>query len=158
MGLRAGWVVRIALWSGTGAPTYIDAHEGQITGLVGFAGGLASVGAALRLRLWSSAGAPAGQTQLSAPASGLASGGEALFLASPDGTLRRIVPDTAPDTAPVEAALSNRPLLAVAAGAGMVAAAGTTGEVWLLDPVMLETRAGPTLHGIFGRRIGTAPR
>jgi cytochrome c len=133
----AGWDGRIALWTGAGAPRYIDAHEGQITGLVSFAGGLASVGADLRLRFWTPEGAPAGQIGLSAPTSNLATDKEALFLASPDGTLRRIIPEWPS----VEVTLSDRPLLSVAAGAGLVAAAGTTGQVWLVDPVTLETRA-----------------
>jgi len=223
----AGWDGRIALWSGDGAPEMIDAHDGQITGLVAFRGGLASSGADLLLRLWDDAGAPTARIGLAAPASALASGGNALFSASPDGTLHRIEPG-APD---LRAELSDRPLLSVAAASGSVAAGGSTGEVWLLDPATLtvlatvETgqgpvwaiafsgdtlltggadglirrwtldgaslgegsgppeptltsprgaevfracavchsltpddgaRAGPTLHGIFGRRIGTA--
>lgn len=223
----AGWDGRMALWSGTGDPEMIDAHDGQITGLVAWRGGLASAGADLRLRLWSDAGAQVASYDLPAPASALATDGDALFLASPDGTLRRIEPD-APDR---QADLADRPLLSVAAGAGSVAVGASTGEVWLLDRVTLDilakvetgqgpvwalafsgetlltggadglirrwssdgaplgegsglpdptltsprgaevfrscavchaltpddgARAGPTLHGIFGRRIGTA--
>ncbi len=224
----AGWDGRIALWSGSSAPTYIDAHDGQIAGLVAFGGGLASVGADLRLRLWAPDGAPGAQMGLSAPTSAMATDGQALFLASPDGTLRRALPGQPV----VELALSERPLLSVAAEAGRIAAADMTGQVWLLDPATLGTRAtmetgqgpiwalamagdtvftggndglirrwtaagiplgegggtpdptlvsprgaevfracavchtltpddgaraGPTLHGVFGRRIGTAP-
>lgn len=223
----AGWDGRIALWPGTGAPEMIDAHDGQITGLVAYGGGLASAGADLRLRLWDAEGAPAGRYDLAAPVSGMASDGRALFLASPDGMLRRIEPG-APER---EVSLESGPLLSVAAGAGLVAAGAADGGVRLLDPETLETvatidsgqgpvwalafsgdtlltggadglirrwsstgvplgegsgpveptltsprgaevfracavchaltpddggRAGPTLHGIFGRRIGTA--
>lgn len=223
----AGWDGRIALWSGVGAPEMIDGHDGQITGLVAYRGGLASTGADLRLHLWDETGAPTGQIGLAAPVSALASDGNALYAASPDGTLRRIEPD-APGQ---QVEISDRPLLSVAAGFGSVAAGGTTGEVWLLDPATLDVltvvktgqgpvwalafsddglltggtdglirrwtldgaplgegsgppdptlisprgaevfracavchaltpddgaRAGPTLHGIFGRRIGTA--
>jgi cytochrome c len=132
-----GWEGRIALWSGSGSPNYISAHDGQIIGLVAFAGGLASVGADMRLRLWTAQGAPGQQTRLSAPASGLATDEEALFLSSPDGTLRRIVPGTPAR----EVALSARPLLSVAAGEGLVATADLSGQVWLLNAETLETRA-----------------
>jgi cytochrome c len=131
----AGWDGRIALWSGSGAPEMIDAHDGQITGLVAWRGGLASVGADLRLRFWDEAGAPAGQFDLAAPVSGLASDDVALFLAAPDGTLRRIEPG-GPDR---EVSLESGPLLSVAAGAGLVAAGGANGEVRLLDPETLAT-------------------
>lgn len=223
----AGWDGRIALWSGTGAPEMIDAHDGQITGLVAYRDGLASVGSDLRLRLWDEAGAPVAQSGLAAPVAALATDGVGLFAASPDGTLRRIDPGS-PGR---EVELSDRPLLSVAAGAGRVAIGGASGDVWMLDPYTLEilgtmetgqgpvwalafsedtlltggadglirrwaidgtplgegsgppnptltsprgaevfracavchtltpddgARAGPTLHGIFGRRIGTA--
>jgi cytochrome c len=223
----AGWDGRIVLYPPGGAPVGIDAHDGQITGMVAYAGGLASTGADLRLRLWDKTGAPAGQFDLAAPASALATDGQALFLASPDGSLTRY--ETGQDVQQVQ--LSARPLLSVAAGADTVVAAGTTGEIWMLDAQRLRTtvtvqsgqgpvwalalagetllsggtdgvirrwqldgtplgegtrtaeitltsprgaevfracavchtltpgdgaRAGPTLHGLFGRRIGTA--
>ena len=141
----AGWDGQIAFWSGTGAPRYITAHEGQITGLVAFRGGLASVGADLRLRFWQADGTGGGEVNLPAPASALATDGAALFLASPDGALRKITQE--PGIA--ESALSTRPLLSVAAAQGHIAVGATTGEVWLLDPdtlevqVMLETGQGP---------------
>ncbi len=224
----AGWEGRIALWSGTDAPRYIDAHEGQITGLVAFRNGLASVGADLHLRFWRKDGSMDAEIGLSAPVSALATDGTALFLASPDGKLRRV--GAAGSIS--EAALAARPLLSVAVGEGALAIGSTTGDVWLLDPETLAVeaiiatrqgpvwalaitqgtlltggndgiirrwtldgtalgegggmpeptlinprgaqvfracavchtltpddgaRAGPTLHGIFGRRVGTAP-
>ncbi len=141
----AGWDGRIALWSGIGLPAYITAHDGQITGLVAFQGGLASVGADLRLRFWQADGTQTGEIIMPAPASALATNQEALFLASPDGVLRKVTVDSVVS----EAALSPRPLLSVAAGADYVAVGATTGEVWLLNPVTLEvavtleTKQGP---------------
>nr|WP_281493284.1 c-type cytochrome [Yoonia sp. F2084L] len=75
----------------------------------------------------------------------MATDGTALFLASPDGALRRVTVD--PPIAQVS--LSKRPLLSVAAGDGFVAVGATTGEVWLIDPdtldvqVAIETGQGP---------------
>ncbi len=141
----AGWDGQIALWSGTGAPRYINAHDGQITGLIAFRDGLASVGADLRLRFWQSDGTTGGEVSLPAPASAMATDGTALFLASPDGAVRRVTVD--PPIAQVS--LSKRPLLSVAAGDGFVAVGATTGEVWLIDPdtldvqVAIETGQGP---------------
>jgi cytochrome c len=132
----AGWDGTIVLSSASGANTVISAHDGQITGMVAYRGGLASTGADLRLRLWDVAGQPAGQFDLDAPVSGLATDGEALFLAAPDGRVLRIDPGaekTAVD-------LSARPLLSVAYGRGAVVAGSTTGEVWILDPGTLEPR------------------
>lgn len=141
----AGWDGQIALWSGTGEPRYINAHEGQITGLIAFRGGLASVGADLKLRFWQSDGTTGGEVSLPAPASAMATDGAALFLASPDGALRRVTVN--PPIAQI--ALSERPLLSVATGEGFVAVGATTGEVWLVDPdtldmqVAIETGQGP---------------
>ena len=133
----AGWDGRIMLWSADGGQRMIPAHEGQITGLVAYRGGLASTGSDLRLRFWDADGAAAGQVDLQAPASALAVWDDALFIASPDGSLHRIVQGAVAQTV----ALSPRPLLAVSAGQGHVVAAGTTGEMWLLDPETLAIRA-----------------
>lgn len=132
----AGWEGQIALWSGSGTPRYITAHDGQITGLVAFRGGLASVGADLRLCFWQTDGTKGGEIALPAPASALATDGAALFLASPDGALRKVTEE--PGIA--KAALSTRPLLSVAAGEGYVAVGATTGDVWLVDPITLEVQ------------------
>jgi len=223
----AGWDGRIVLRPAQGELIVIAAHEGQISGLVAFGGGLASVGADLRLRLWDAGGANVGQIGLAAPVSALATDGQALFAASPDGSLTRVLPSG--DLQRVE--VSPRPLLSVAVGGGRVVTAGTTGDIWVLDAETLQqqtvissdqgavwalvltadellsggadglirrwrpdgkplgegplaadvtltsprgaevfracavchtltpddgARAGPTLHGIFGRKIGTA--
>ncbi|MEO1199562.1 MAG: c-type cytochrome [Pseudomonadota bacterium] len=223
----AAWDGQIALWDGSGEPRLFDAHEGQITGLVAYDNGLASVGADLRLRLWDETGAPGDIIGLPAQPSALATDGRTLFVAAPTGALLSITPGNDP----VETALGARPLIAVAAGAGLVAVASITGNVWLINPETLRiqaeiatgqgpvwamaladdelltggndglirrwslegeplgegssletatldgsrggevfqacavchtltpddgARAGPTLHGIFGRRIGTA--
>ncbi len=220
-----GWDGNIVLWDGSGGAVTIEgAHQGQIVGLVAFQGGLASAGADATLKLWR--GETAETIPLPAAPGALATDGAALFLAGTDGVLRRI----APGGEGAEAALSDRPLLAVAAGAGLVAASALDGRVWVLDAATLEARevipsgqrpvwalaltpdelltggadglirrwthagaplglgatpeptltdsrgaevfracsvchtlalddlprAGPTLHGIFGRRIGTA--
>lgn len=223
----AAWDGQIALWDGTGTPRLLDGHDGQITGLVAYGDGLASVGADLRLRLWDATGQPGDVVGLPAQPSALATDGETLFVAAPTGALMRVVPGE--DT--IEKPLGERPLIAVAAREGLVAAASITGDVWLVDPETLRVqveiateqgpvwalalsddelltggndglirrwsldgralgegmpvsasasasgrgaevfqacavchtltpddgaRAGPTLHGIFGRRIGTA--
>ncbi|MDP5083977.1 MAG: c-type cytochrome [Yoonia sp.] len=134
----AAWDGQIALWSGSGAPRYITAHDGQITGLVAFRGGLASVGADLKLRFWQADGTAGGEIGLPAPASALATDGDALFLASPDGALRKVTATSGIE----EAALSSRALLSVAATEGHVAVGAMTGEVWLVDPVTLAVQVG----------------
>jgi len=141
----AAWDGQIALWEGNGAPRLVDAHDGQITGLVAHGGGLASVGADLRLRFWDAAGEPGDSVGLSAQPSALATDGETLFVSTPTGALLRV----SPDGQTAEKPLGNRPLIAVAAGAGRVAAASITGDVWLVDPqtlriqVEIATEQGP---------------
>lgn len=130
----AGWEGRIALWSGTDAPRYIDAHGGQITGLVAYRGGLASIGADLQLRFWQADGTWRGAVGLPTPASALATYGTALFIVSPDGTLRRISVNGTSDKRKV----SSRPLLSIAIGEGRIAVGAITGEVWLIDPETLD--------------------
>ena len=131
--VSAGWDGRIALWSGEGMPRMIDAHQGQITGLVTYRDGVASVGADLSLKSWGATGQMIAQVALPGPPSALATDGAALFLASPDGTLR-IVDEGG---ALRELSVSERPLLSVAVGEGRVAVGGTTGDVWLVDPQTL---------------------
>ena len=131
--VSAGWDGRIALWSGAGMPRMIDAHQGQITGLVTYRDGFASVGADLLLKIWDATGQMIGQIALPGPPSALATDGAALFMASPDGTLR-IVDDSG---ALRELSVSERPLLSVAVGEGRVAVGGTTGDAWLVDPQTL---------------------
>lgn len=133
----AGWDGRIVPWpSGAG----FAAHDGQITGLVAYGDGLASVGSDLRLRLWQGS-TPAGAFDLPAPPTALATDGSALFVALADGTLRRVEPDLPAAEMSRVRALSDRALLAVGAGAGLVVASSLTGEVWILDAQTLDLRA-----------------
>lgn len=132
----AAWDGQIALWDGAGAPRLLDAHDGQITGLVAYKDGLASVGADLRLRFWDAAGQPGEIIGLPAQPSALATDGETLFVAAPTGALLRIIPGE--ET--LEKPLGDRPLIAVASGGGLVAAASITGEVWLVDPQTLRVQ------------------
>jgi cytochrome c len=140
--VSAGWDGRIAIWSGTIPAQYIDAHAGQISGLVAFGAGFTSTGADLALRLWNADGSPSAQVDLPAPASALATDGTSLFLASPDGTLR--IYDRSLNLR--EIAISNRPLLSVAAGEGKVAVGAVSGEIWIID-VTEVTPADPVATG-----------
>ncbi|MCE8008456.1 c-type cytochrome [Aestuariivita sp.] len=133
----ASWDGQIALWDGTSERRYLDGHDGQITGLVAFGDGLASVGADLRLRLWRADGTPGPVVDLAAPPADLATNGQALFIAGADGFLRRVVPG-APTT---EVELTTRPLLGIAADHDLIAVSDLTGQIWLLDPETLEIRA-----------------
>ena len=223
-----GWDGRLVLWPDGQSPQVIPAHEGQITGLALHGGGLASAGADLKVRFWGLDGSATGSVDLPAPPTAVASAGGALVVTLSDGGVLRI----GAEGLPVRVAVSDRSLISVAAGDGVVAVAGITGQVWLLDPETLDTRlvidtgqgavwslglaegvlltggndglvrrwtldgvplgegrsaqdptltnprgaevfracavchtlteddgarAGPTLHGIFGRRIATAP-
>jgi cytochrome c len=132
----AGWDGRIALWDSKTLPRYIDAHEGQISGLVAYRDGLASVGADLRLRIWRPDGTPGPQYDLAEPASALATDGEALFLVSASGTLRKVTDDGTVR----EVAITQRPLLSITAEPGFVAVGGVAGEVWQIDADTLEAR------------------
>ncbi|MFN3969959.1 MAG: c-type cytochrome [Gemmobacter sp.] len=219
-----GWDGRIVLPDGTGW----EAHQGQVTGLAAFQGGLASTGTDLRLRFWQ-ADNLTGSVDMPSPPAALVATGDTVIVAGADGVLRRV----APNGVVMERSLSERPLpvVALAAGPGLLAAASVSGEVWLVDAddftlrVRIETgqgaiwalafagdtlltggndglirrwridgtplgegsatpataddsrgaqvwracavchtldpddgnRAGPTLHGILGRRIATAP-
>ncbi|MDO9525369.1 MAG: c-type cytochrome [Gemmobacter sp.] len=135
-----GWDGRIVVRGAV--PQSFDAHQGQVTGLVAWGDGLASVGSDLKLRLWQN-GALAGVVGLTSPPTVLASDQTALFVAGADGVLRRIVPGQG-STPPVatERALSDRPLpvVALAVSKGVIAAASISGEVWILDADTLTLR------------------
>ncbi len=137
-GIASGsWNGQIALWDGEGAPRYLDGHQGQVTGLVAYGDGLASIGSDLRLRFWGADGSPSTVIDLPAAPGDLATEAGALFVAGADGFLRRVVPGQR-----IEALeLTTRPLLAVAAGGGQIAVSDMTGTVWLLDPQSLDIRA-----------------
>lgn len=130
-----GWDGRIAIRSDL--PRVFAAHQGQVTGLVAFGDGLASVGSDLALRFWQG-DRLTGAIGLPGLPSVLATDGQALFVAGADGVLRRIVPGGAQ----AERALSDRPLpvVALAVSQGQVAASSVTGEVWLLDAATLTLR------------------
>lgn len=132
----ASWDGQIALWDGAEKPRYLDGHMGQITGLVAYGSGLASVGADLRLRVWRDDGTPGAVKDLPAPPADLATDEHAFFVAGSDGFVRRL--ETG---APMrETELTTRPLISIAADAGVVVASDLTGQVWVLDPDTLETR------------------
>lgn len=221
----AGWDGRIVLPDGRAW----DAHQGQVNGLAAFGGGLASVGTDLRLRFWDGDGRLTASVDLASPPAALVAEADAVIVAGADGVLRRLTPGGVLD----ERSLSERPLpvVALARGPGVLAAASVSGEVWIVESGdftlrrRIETgqgavwalafagdvlltggndglirrwtlageplgqgaapgtaddgsrgaqvwracavchtldpddggRAGPTLHGVFGRRIATAP-
>jgi cytochrome c len=135
-----GWDGRIVVRSGTGLA--FDAHQGQVTGLVTWADGLASTGSDLKLRLWQG-DRLTGAVDLPALPTALARDGTALFVAGADGVLRRIVPGAAQsDRTQSDRALSDRPLpvVALAVADGRIAASSITGEVWVLDAATLTLR------------------
>lgn len=131
-----GWDGRIAIRSTE--PLVFEAHQGQVTGLVPFGDGLASVGTDLALRFWQGDRLTGAMSLPGLPAA-LATDGRALFVAGADGVLRRIVPGEGME----ERALSDRPLpvVALAVSGGIVAASSVTGEVWLLDAGTLTLRS-----------------
>ncbi len=133
----ASWDGQIALWSGSDAPAYLDGHSGQITGLVAYGDGLASVGSDFRLRLWGSDGSARSMRDLEVLPADLATDGQSLFVAGADGFLARVAPDA--PIAKIE--LTTRPLTSVTADRSAVVAADMTGQVWVLDPKTLEVRA-----------------
>ena len=128
-----GWDGRITLPDGSG----FDAHQGQVNGLVPFGAGLASVGTDLRLRFWQGERLTA-SVDLASPPAALVADGDSVVVAGADGVLRRLAPDGLRD----ERALSERPLpvVALAAGNGMLAASSVSGEVWVVDAADLTLR------------------
>lgn len=129
-----GWDGRIVLPDGTGW----DAHQGQVTGLAAFEDGLASVGTDLRLRFWDMTGRLTASVDLASPPAALVSDGATVIVAGADGVLRRV----APTGVSAERGLSERPLpvVALAAGSGLLAASSVSGEVWLVDAATLTLR------------------
>lgn len=226
----AGWDGLVGLVANGGARSFM-AHQGGVTGLGHLPdGALVTVGNDLRLRLWQGDAVRA-TVDLPAQPNGMAISGAEVAVISADGALRLVAPAAGVLR---ERFLADRPLIAVAAGGGRLAASGIDGRVWLLEAdgtappreispdqgpvwslalegdVLLTggadgairrwnaatgaplggtgvavlasvddgsrgaevwracavchsvtpddgNRAGPTLHGIFGRRIGTAP-
>lgn len=139
-----GVMLAAAAWDGSlsllrrdgSASERIDAHGGRITGAAFLGDGrLATVAHDLRLRFW--AGSRLAATiDLPAPPAALAALGEALAVAFADGAVRLY----AEGTLRAEVQPSARPLLALAAHDGLLAASGLDGTVWLLDATTLAPR------------------
>jgi cytochrome c len=135
------WDGRLALIDpATGAARAEQAHEGRLSGLAFLpSGDLATVGADLRFARWSpdlSLSASAGLPDLP---NGLARSGGKLAVIFAEGALRLFSADG--ELLP-ERFLSERPLVALAATSGTVAAAAVDGAIWLLEPGTLQLRAG----------------
>lgn len=114
------------------------AHGDRVMGLAHLPDGrLASTGSDLRLSLWDSQGALQGRTDLSDLPNGLAVTEGRIAIAFAEGALRLYGAD---GTLLPERFLTDRPLVAVAADAGLVAAAAINGAVWLLEAEKLEIR------------------
>jgi cytochrome c len=133
------WLRRLDQAEGTS----FDAHQGPVNGL-GFLpdGRLASVGQDLRLRVWSASDEATlqGVVDLPSPPSSLAVTQTGLLaVASADGIVRLVHPEQGIVS---EAALSERPVVAVraAAHAPVIAAASVEGHVWVLEGETLEVR------------------
>jgi cytochrome c len=134
----AGWdgSLRLARLDGTGAAGFA-AHQGKITGLAWLDDGrLASIGSDLRLRLWSGTRLDGG-FDLPAPPNALAPVADGLAVAFADGAVRRYGLD---GRLLAEARPSDRPLVALAAGEGLLAASGIAGTVFVLDAADLSPR------------------
>ncbi len=134
----AGWDGRISLTPlDGGAVGTIAAHQGKTTGLAWLADGrLASVGDDLRLRLWTGERLDA-SVDLPAPPTGMATVGGMSAVIFADGALRLV--DAARGVV-ATSQLSARPLVAVAAAPGLLAAASVEGVAYLLDPRDLSIR------------------
>ncbi len=125
----ASWDGTIALTGPDGAvAARLSAHEGKVTGLGLLEGRLASVGEDLRLRLWDGS-QTAAVVDLPAQPNAMAAAGPLAAVAFADGVLRLVGPDGVAE----ERFLSDRPLIAVAAQGGRMAASDIAGQVWLLN-------------------------
>jgi cytochrome c len=136
----AGWDGRITLHRPETAPQRIEAHQGQIAGLAALPDGrLASAGTDLRLKVWEMArlqNGPVMTAALAAPPAALVADadGGGIVVASADGALRRF----ALDGTERERFLTERPVIALAAGQGRIVAGAVTGEVFVLDAATLN--------------------
>lgn len=136
-GFLDGRIARIDL--ATGQPVLRPAHEGRVAGLAFLADGtLASVGGDLRFARWDAAGALMARASLPDLPNGLARAGDALAVPFAEGALRLL---SAEGEVLPERFLTERPLIAVAASADVVAAAAVDGTIWLLDLPTLAPRA-----------------
>ena len=130
----------------TGARHLQRAHDGRVSGLAFLPdGALVSVGADLRFARWGTDGALEARAGLPDLPNGLVLAGETLAVAFAAGALQLLSRDGTPLP---ERFLTDRPLVAVAAGPGTVAAAAVDGQVWALDLPDLTIRA--RIAGGFG--------
>lgn len=115
-----------------------QAHRDRITGLAYLADGhLVSVGSDLRFNLWTPDLTLAARADLPDLPNALAVSDDRLAVVFAEGALRLFSRDGA--LLP-ERFLTDRPLIAVAAGAGAVAAAAIDGTVWVLESTDLSER------------------
>ncbi|MGY6409532.1 MAG: c-type cytochrome [Alkalilacustris sp.] len=137
--IAAGWdgrLQRIDLSDGT--VTLEQAHRDRIAGLGMLAdGAMVTVGSDLRLALRGPDLGLRAAADLPALPNGLAVVGDYVAVVFADGSLRSFTPEGALRP---ERFLTDRPLVAVASGAGLVAAAAVDGTVWLLEPPDLGVR------------------
>lgn len=124
----------------TGAVQSYQGHDGRVSGLAFLANGdLASVGADLRFARWGQGGQLQARGGLPDLPNGMArTADDTLAVVFAEGALRLLSRDGA--LLP-ERFLTDRPLVAVAAQGGTVAAAAVDGAVWVLDAPGLERRA-----------------
>jgi cytochrome c len=135
------WDGRIAVIDlAVGEAREVQAHEGRVSGLAFLpSGDLVSVGADLRFTRRGVDLSPLASSGLPDLPNGLARAGDRLAVIFAEGALRLFSADG--EMLP-ERFLSERPLVAVAATSGTVAAAAVDGAIWLLEPGTLELRAG----------------
>lgn len=133
----ASWDGRIQLVDLTANEArLVEAHQGMVTGIAYRADGdLLSIGADLRLVTWRD-GALAGSLGLPDSPNGLAVLDTGVAVIFADGALRVFDGDGVTG----ERQLSERPLVSIASGNGVLATAAVTGEVWLLDEADLASR------------------
>ncbi len=141
-----GGTLAAGFWDGTVMVLALDAfanqrwqaHGDRVMGLAHLADGrLASVGSDLRLAVWGPDHALAARTDLPDLPNGLAVTEGRIAVVFAEGALRLFSAEG--DLLP-ERFLTDRPLVAVAADAGLVAAAAVDGTVWLLEAAKLDIR------------------
>ena len=121
----------------TGDVEVVSAHRGMVTGLGYLADGrLATVGSDLKLIVWRGA-EPVARIGLPDSPNGLASAGEQVAVIFAGGAIRLF---DASGALAAERQLSERPLVAVAAGDNAIAAASVEGAVWVLEAADLAPR------------------
>jgi len=133
-----GWDGRLQLLDlESGSVTTFDAHRGAMVTGLGYLpdGRLVTVGSDLRLVVWRDR-APVATIGLPASPNRLAMAGDTIAVVFADGAVRLF--DDAGLLA--ERKLAERPLAAVAAGSGVIAAASVEGGVWIMEAGDLALR------------------